>query len=81
VTAEAQAEPRAVARTAARSEQRGEPRRERAARPADVAGRADRQRGESERPNRAGARDEAVVGLGDDVPSFIAMSFDQRRTA
>ena len=42
-------------------------------------GRRQRDRGERGRGAGRGGRDEAVVGLGDHVPSFIEMSFDERR--
>nr|WP_246849384.1 DEAD/DEAH box helicase [Rubellimicrobium arenae] len=49
-----------------------EPRAERAPRP-------ERERSERDRRPRQEARDELVVGMGDDVPSFIRMSFAERR--
>jgi len=51
-----------------------EPRRERAERP-----RGDRQE-RRPRPENRDAHGDNVVGMGDDTPSFIAMSFGQRRT-
>ncbi len=43
--------------------------------------RPERPRRDEDRRPRHDAREEQVVGMGDDVPSFISLSFEQRRTA
>jgi ATP-dependent RNA helicase RhlE len=47
------------------------------AEPAPRAAEAPRERGRRE---RAPGKDDAVVGMGDHLPDFIALSFDKRRT-
>jgi ATP-dependent RNA helicase RhlE len=43
--------------------------------------RSDRDRSDRDRRPRGEPREDRVVGMGDDVPSFIAMSFAERRSA
>ena len=70
-------EPAALVEVAERPEPVREPRRDRPER-SDRPERTERTE-RQDRDNRRGRRDEVIVGMGDDTPSFILMSFDQRR--
>ncbi|WP_375690547.1 DEAD/DEAH box helicase [Pseudooceanicola sp. LIPI14-2-Ac024] len=65
---------------APRSEPRDEPRAAK-----DEGGNRSRSRGGNSRSNRGGrgksGRDEDVIGMGDHMPSFIALSFDERKAS
>lgn len=72
VAAEALPEPRV--------ERAPRPEREKVERDRSERDRPDRERADRDRRPRAEGREDRVVGMGEDVPSFIRMSFAERRT-
>ncbi|PJE28399.1 ATP-dependent RNA helicase RhlE [Pseudooceanicola marinus] len=73
--------PAAPAKAEAAEQPRNEPKAERNDRQDNRGGGSDRSRGSSSRGGKGRGNDKAVVGMGDHLPSFIALSFDERRAS